>query len=160
MSPRAHLAYGYDLGGAEDFKAAERDEYGSPKLPWFPDDDSEVDDFGSEAEKILLASAGFAEEWTPAAAKAGYYDRKRDAEKRCGVELDTSGHYDHCGWVLIAKGSEQSVEWSQVMALDSAEMQRRPAAEGWDAKLRDALTALGITPTQDGPKWLVYPSYG
>ena len=44
--------------------------------------------------------------------------------------------------------------------LDPAELTIRPVAEGWDAKVVTALTALGITPTQDCPKWLVYPSYG
>lgn len=159
MSAEATLAYGYDLGTLEDFKAAERDEYGGPNLPWLPEDD-DSEGFASEVEDRLLAAVGFTEEWTPGAAERGYYDRKRAAEKASGVDLDYSGHADYSGWVLIAKGSDVSVDWAEVMTLDMAELTNSPAVEGWDAKLVAALTALGITPTQDGPKWLVYPSYG
>jgi hypothetical protein len=160
MSARAHLAYGYDLGTGEAFKAAERGEYGEPKLPWLPTDedgDSVYGGLGEEVEKRLLASVGFTEDnWRV----EGYYDRKREAEKRVGVELDYSGHADYAGWVLVAKWSKRNVEWSEAMAVDLDELTNRPAYEGWDGRLADALTALGITPTQAGPKWLVYPSYG
>jgi len=160
MSAYAHLAYGYDLGSGEDFKAAERGEYGSPKLPWLPvdeDGDSEYDDFGVAVENRLLASAGFTEtDWQA----EGHFARKRDAEKRVGVQLTYSGHSDYAGWVLIAKESERSVEWDEAMVVDLGELTNRPSYEGWDIKLADALTALAITPTQDGPKWLVFPSYG
>ena len=150
MSAGAHLVYGYDLGGGEDFKAAERGEYGEPKLPWLPvdeDGDSVYDDFGDEVEQRLLGSEG-------------YWDRKKEAEKRVGVALTYSGHADYAGWILVAKDSERSVEWSETMPVDLDELTNRPAYEGWDKKLTEALTALGITPTQDGPKWLVFPSYG
>lgn len=161
MSAEAHLAYGYDLGTGEDFKAAERDEYGAPKLPWLPVDEDgacEHDEFGDEVEKQLFASIGFTEQWEPS--KDGYWDRKKAAEQRVGVELTYSGHADYAGWVLIATGSERSVEWSEVMVVEAQELDTRPAQEDWNAKLADALTALGITPTQDGPQWLVFPSYG
>lgn len=160
MSADAHLAYGYDLGTGEDFKAAERGEYGSPNMSWLPvdeDGDSEYADFGEKVEERLLASVGFTEEWT---LNSGYHDRLDEARKRIGVELRYSGHTDYAGWALVATGSERSVEWSEVMTVDLDELTNRPAYEGWDTKLADALTALGITPTQDGPKWLVYPSYG
>lgn len=162
MSADAHLAYGYDLGSGEDFKAAERGEYGEPKLPWLTDDDEEGehDDFEDAATKLLLASAGFTEEWAPEAAEGGYYDRKRVAEERHGIDFDYSGHSDYVGWMLIAQGSERSVEWDEAMALDLAELAALPGHHGWDEKLAAALKTLGITPTQDGPKWLVYPSYG
>jgi hypothetical protein len=161
MSASAHLAYGYDLGSGEDFKAAERGEYGEPKLPWLPTDedgDCDYSDFGEEVEKRLLASVGFTEEWAPG--NEGHWDRKRDAEKRVGVELTYSGHSDYSGWVLIAKDSERSVEWAESMPVDLGELTNRPRYEGWDTKLDDALKALGITPTQVRAKWLVYPSYG
>jgi hypothetical protein len=160
MSASAHLAYGYDLGSGEDFKAAERGEYGDPKLPWLPTDedgDCVYSNFGEEVENRLLASVGFTEaDWRA----DGHFERKRDAEKRVGVELDYSGHSDYSGWLLIAKESERSVEWAESMAVDLSELTNRPSYEGWDTKLADALAALGITPAQAGPKWLVYPSYG
>jgi hypothetical protein len=158
-SARAHLAYGYDLGGGEDFKAAERGEYGEPKLPWLTDDDVEGDhdDFGTEVEKLLLASVGFTEEFTP---DSDYWIRRKAAEERVGVELAYSGHSDYAGWLLVITDSQQSVEWSEAMELDLPAMADLTADGLWNAKLTAALAALGITPTQDGPKWLVYPSYG
>jgi hypothetical protein len=132
-NPRAHLAYGYDLGSYADFKAAERGEYGSPDLPWLGEDTAT---YGfSEAVEARLP--------VPAA-----------------VEIDFSGAEESVGWMLIVKGSERSVEWDEAMAIDVDQLTNRPARENWDFKLADALTALGITPTQDGPKWLVYPTYG
>jgi hypothetical protein len=134
-TPRAHLAYGYDLGYIEDFKAAERDEYGAPQLPWFGDDDGSWD-FGAQVEARL-----------------------ENAGSR-GVELMFSGGEDLPGWVLTASGSESSAAWSEATPLNVIEMECRPADEGWDDKLTAALTALGITPTQPAANWLVYPTYG
>lgn len=167
-SPRAHLAYGYDLGTSEDFQAAEHGEYGQPKLPWLTDDDEggERESFAEGVERLLLAAAGFVEiPWEirkdyDEAARRDYYDAKHEAEKQHGVELAFSGAYDYAGWMLIAKGSDRSVEWSEAMEVDLDELTNRPAYEGWDTKLADALTVLGITPTQSGPKWLIFPSYG
>lgn len=157
-SPDAHIGYGFDLGYAEDFNAAERDEYGSPDLPWF--DEEEDDGLSDKAEKLLLVEvAGFTEtDWRA----DGYYERKRAAEARVGVEFIHSGGLDgdYSGWVLVATGSHRSVEWSETMALDVDSLRDDPAANGWDEKLAGALKALGITPTQDGAKWLVFPSYG
>jgi len=132
-TPRAHLAYGYDLGSAEDFKAAERDEYGSPDLPWVPDD-------------------------AYAYTFAGALEKQLPDPRAVGVEF--SGAEESTGWMLIAKGSERSVDWDEAMALDLDELEGRPAAEGWDVRLGEALAALGITPTQVRARWLVFPTYG
>jgi hypothetical protein len=159
MSAEATLAYGYDLGTLEDFKAAERDEYGAPNLPWFNDDEDtgedEETDFGTAVENLLYTSAGFTEKWSRG--NDGYFDRKKAAEERIGVDLDHSGSHEYPGFILFARGSKRSVEWSDTMALD---LDVLAATFDWDTKLASALTALGITPSQDGPKWLVFPSYG
>jgi hypothetical protein len=132
---RAELAYGYDLGSSEDFKAAERDEYGGPKLPWLPvdeDGDPDYEDLGEEFEKAIAGLDG--------------------------VAIEYSGHADNPGLVLIARGSEQSVQWADVMVLDFAKLEHPPIE--WFDRLTAAIEALGITPTQDWPRWLVFPSYG
>lgn len=152
--PEARMAYGYDLGTVEDFKAAERGEYGSPALPWFDEDDE--DGFEDKAEKLLLTSVGFTETWSRE--NTGFHAREREAKARLGVEFDRCGTYEYPGWVLIASGSARSVEWAQTMTVNPAEI-GAPRPE-WDEKLASALKALGITPTQDGPKWLAYPFYG
>lgn len=153
FTPRAHLAYGYDLGTSEDFKAAQRTKDGSPDLPWLDEDD---DDLASAiGKKLLVDVAGFTEtDWRA----DGYYERKRAAEARVGVEVRSSGHGEYSGWVLVARGTHKSVEWSDVMVLDLADMEHPP--DGAFDRLTEAVEALGITPHQEHPKWLVYPSYG
>lgn len=169
MSASAHLAYGYDLGSGEDFKAAERDEYDAPKLPWLPTDedgDCDYSEFGEKVEERLLAATGFVEiPWEvrkdyDEGSRRAYYSARAEAGKRHGVEVAYSGHADYAGWLLIAEESERSVEWAAAMTVDLNELTNRPSRDGWDARLSDALATLGITPTQDGPKWLIFPSYG
>lgn len=178
----AHLAYGYDLGSEEDFNAAERGEYGEPKLPWYgeSDDDEQDDERGEEefadaVERILLAEiGGFTETWS--ASNDGYYDRKRAAQARVGVEIEFSGGGGYPGWMLVATGSERSCDWSEAMTLNLDRMRVDPGSLDWDAKLAAAIKVLGITPMREaddatglrhqrtkepvGPSWLVYPSYG
>lgn len=162
MSPRAKLAYGYNLGGEETgwlVEGVDEDGYWTPS--WFnrPEDDGDegAEELATVAENLLLADAGFTEaDWQA----DGYYERKRAAEARIGVEFSFSGHSDYAGTLLIAIGSRRSVEWSEAMTLDPNELLTRPGAEQWDAKLAAALRVLDFTPTQDGPKWLVYPTYG
>jgi hypothetical protein len=132
-TPRAHLAYGYDLGYIEDFRASERDEYGGPKLPWF-EGDSGSWDFGAQVE-AELQNAGI-----------------------LGVELEFSGGDELPGWVLVADDSKRSVAWSEAMVLNLTQMEHPPGE--WFDRLTAAVDALGITPTQDWPRWLVFPSYG
>jgi hypothetical protein len=74
--------------------------------------------------------------------------------------VERSGHYDVPGYVLLGAGSLRSVEWTDVLELDLDAMHGRPFPMDWDRMLAEALAALGITPLQDGPKWLVFPSYG
>jgi hypothetical protein len=148
----AHVAYGYDLGGKEDFLAEPRDEYGSPVLPWC-NDNSELTE---QAEALLLKETGFSETWSDE--NPGYFQRLAAARQQVGVNFEFSGHADYCGWILIATGSERSVDWAKSMAVDPDQVSR-PHAE-WDAKLAAALRVLGITPSQAGPRWLVFPSYG
>jgi hypothetical protein len=132
-SPRAHLAYGFDLGTAEDFKAAQRGKYGQPDVPWAPD-----------------------EMWAYTFADA--LVKQLPDPTVIGVEF--SGAEDSTGWMLVVKDSKRTVDWTDALVLDLAAMNARPLDEGWVGALYVAVETLGITPTQDGPKWLVFPSYG
>jgi hypothetical protein len=153
---RAELAYGYDLGGMEGFKAAEVGRYDGPDLPWWAEEDEHPEEFTEVADRMLLDRIGrFAETDRRA---DGYYDRKHAAEKRVGVRFDFPGNVEYPGLVLIAEGSRRAVAWAEVMTLDPNEI--LIARPDWDAKLAAALDALGIHPTQPGPRWLVYPTYG
>jgi hypothetical protein len=158
MSPDAHLAYGYDLGTDEDPKFAEKGEYGVSDLPWFnTGDDEDEDEQPGFVEQLF--NHLYAQIDNPAPAEYDF-QRQKIAEQHYGIRVQYSGHGDYAGNILIADGSHRSVEWSDTMVLDPADLNNDPLAEGWDDKLDAAIRALGITPTQDDPKWLVFPSYG
>lgn len=153
---RAELAYGYDLGGVDGFKATEVGRYDGPDLPWWREEDDHPQEFTEVADQMLLDRIGlFADtDWQA----DDYYDRKHTAEKRVGVRFDFPGNHAYPGLVLIAEGSRSAVAWSEVMTLDPNEI--LIARPEWDAKLTAALDALGIHPTQPAARWLVYPTYG
>lgn len=155
QSTDALLAYGYDLGGDEGWKLEDCGEYGElPELPWLDEND---DDFQSAAERHLLAEiAGFTERW--AKGSEGYWDREREAKARVGVQFDTycSGNYPM--YLLATKVI--TVHRGSVKDIDMAELAVEPEMNGWDEKLRAALTALGITPQQAEPRWLLASYWG
>ena len=153
---RAHLAYGYDLGTADEARFAEVDEYGAPALPWFDDEETDEDE----------GDRGFVEQLfnhlyslIPDPKPAEYdFERQEAAEEHFGITVEFPGHVDNSGLVLAVANTDRFVSWAETLELDSAEISRlRPE---WDTKLTIVLAALGITPTQDSPKWLVFPSYG
>lgn len=102
-------------------------------LPWFSEYDPDLDLAEQAMEQIKAAGVS-------------------------GVDFDFPGHVDYPGLVLYAKGSARSVDWAQTMALDPALLAASPPE--WDARLDAAAAVLGLTPASDGPRWLVFPSYG
>lgn len=156
---RAKLAYGYRLGDDESgWKVHGVDEYERWQPSWLtPDDDPDSDAVIEACEQRLLVAAGFTDaDWRADV----YFDRKSAAEKQIGVEFTFSGHHEYAGVLLVASGSRRSVEWSEVMILDLDAMTARPGEERWDDKLRSALRVLDLSPVQEGPRWLVFPTYG
>lgn len=149
-STNAILAYGYDLGGDEsEWKVEQAGEYGSlPRLDWFdPDGD---DGFVTAVEEWLLAAAGFSEtDWRA----DGYFDRKREAEATVGVKFASYCSGDYPMWIIAAKVI--TVHRGDVKTLDLDALAREPAEHCWDEKLDAAMRTLGLTPTQDRPKWLL-----
>lgn len=151
----AKLVYGYDLGGGEgEWKVREADEYGGlPELDWY-DEDSE--DFVGDAEKRLLAVvAGFTETWETATAD-GLYEREKAAKARLGVEFEWYGVSDYSEHVLGA----HTVDVCGAEVVDLAALAARPDIPKWDAALASAVAALGITPTQEKPGWILCAYYG
>lgn len=148
------LAYGYDLGGDEGWKLEGLGEYGEfPELPWLDEDEG----FQESAERRLLAEiAGFTEEWSPG--KDGYWERKEAAEARVGVKFDSYCSGDYPMFLLATKVI--TVHRGSVKDIDMLALAAEPAANGWDAKLRAALAALGITPQQSEPRWLLASYWG
>lgn len=156
QSTNAMLVYGYHLGGGDSgWELENLGEYGElPALPWYRDEDS---DFQEAAERQLLAQlVGFTETRQPGS--NGYFERKRAAKARLGVEFETHCSGSYPMYLLIAKGITAyrgKVEPIDVTAL-TAEVKEKDA----DAKLRAALEALGITPKQERPGWLLCSYWG
>ncbi|MFF9118282.1 hypothetical protein ACF09Y_22230 [Streptomyces massasporeus] len=154
QSTNGILAYGYDLGGEEEWKLQGLGEYGElPDLPWH----AEGEDFQEAAERRLLAQlADFTETWQPGS--DGYFTREQEAKARLGVEFDTYCSGDYPMYLLATKVI--TVYRGSVEHIDMAELVTAPETNGWDEKLRAAVQALGITPTQEKPKWLLCSYWG
>jgi hypothetical protein len=148
-STDAILAYGYDLDGPDgEWQIREVDEYGSPTLDWWDDDD-----IIEAVETKLLAATGFTEtDWQV----DGYFTRRREALAAIGVEV-----ISHCSgecpmYILAAhsttarRGGPKTVDPADMAALQ----------KDADARLARALEALGMTPTQDKPAWLLASDWG
>ncbi|GAA2623751.1 hypothetical protein GCM10010399_63770 [Dactylosporangium fulvum] len=152
-SPYAHIAYGYNLGGKEGgWKLAGAAEYGTFDFDWTEGGYA----FEQDATDRLIVAAGFTEARDEG--KPDWYRRRREVEKGLGVEIQRSGHHEYPGWMLVATGSHKRVEWADAMVLDLFGMEQAP--HEWFERCTAAVEALGITPIQDGPRWLVFPSYG
>lgn len=172
-SPTGILAYGFDIGGRDNgWKLKGLGEYGEWRPVWLVtdatttdtkdaqaedpdedeyDEDDELDgvDIVDECEERLLTMlGGFTEtDWQA----EGYYERKREAQKRVGVELRAHGHYEYRAYFLCAH--EESVGDYGVMALDLPGLAACKIEEDWDGRLRRACKALGIEPEQEQPQW-------
>lgn len=173
--PEARLAYGHDLGGGEPWYLAEASgEYGELAVDWY--DNESYDGFAAQLIARLYALIPD----SPPTDWAGDHDKP--VRDHWGIELVRSGDPEAgAGYVLAVVDNGRgraysSVEWSETMALDIAELATRPARESWDARLATVMTALGITPVREvegpdapsrprpteptGPRWLVFPYYG
>jgi hypothetical protein len=157
-STNAMLVYGYHLGGDEDGWLFEGlDEWGT--LPdgffdWYDKDSEDSSGFLEDAQDQLLARvAGFTEtDWRA----DGYFARKREAEAQLGVEIESHCSGDYPMYLLVAKaitayrGDVEEIDF-QALAEE---------VHGADIKLRLALDALGIRPTQEQAQWLLCSYWG
>lgn len=153
QSTNAILAYGFNLGSENDgWEAEETDEYGGLRLDWWNGNDDFIE---AAKERLLAELAGFTEtDWQA----DGYFARKREAEARLGVEFESYCSDDYPMWLLAA--TTITVYRGDVKALDLAALQREAAESVYNDKLRAALTALGLTPKQEQPGWLLVSMRG
>ncbi|MFB7162302.1 hypothetical protein [Streptomyces sp. NPDC056242] len=155
QSTDAILAYGYDLGeGLQNIREA--GEYGElPPLSWL--DENGDEDLADAVERRLLAEViGFTETWS--SGNEGYFGREREAKARLGVEIQTYCSESCPMYVLAAHVIR--VSRGDAEMLHPRSLADQPDLEGWDEKLRVALEALGITPTQERAQWLLCSYWG
>lgn len=158
MSTNAMLVYGYHLGGGDsDWLVQDAGEYGElPGLDWYSADDEDGNDFITAAEKHLLTQlADFTEtDWQA----DGYFDRERAAKARLGVEFESHCSGEYPMYLLITKGI--TAYRGSVETIDFAALQAEVDRVDADAKLRAALAALGLQPTQERAQWLLCSYWG
>ncbi len=136
-SSTGKLAYGHILG--ENFGY----EYDQPRPDWY----DESEGWRESAHRALLASVGFTEtEWRI----DGYFDRKREAEKQLGVELEEYGTDGYRGYILAA-----AVHRADDYGAEEVDI---AVPEGADEKLAHAAKVLGIEDVQPG--WILASFYG
>jgi hypothetical protein len=154
VSTDAILAYGYDLGGEEEWKVREATRYGELSPGWL--DASDDEDFAGQAECRLLEASGFTEtDWRA----EGYYARKSEATKTLGTEIEAYCSDEAPMYLLAAKVHTVARGYVKdagalIAAADAATLRE------WDAKLASALAALGLTPVQEKPAWLLCSWWG
>jgi hypothetical protein len=153
QSTNGILAYGYDLGGEEGgWKVREAGEYGELTLPWLPDPEAEEDyDLEELLERRLLDASGFTETYEDG--REGYFGRESAAKAALGVELESYCMGDYPMYVLATK--VLTAYRGDCDVIDMAELSRPEILAGWDTKLSAALAALGMTPVQEKPAWLL-----
>jgi hypothetical protein len=117
------LVYGYDIGELEDSL------YGV-----VPEDYD--DDFREWVEDKLLESVGFTEQDWEA---EGYFDRKREAENRLGVEVVVHCSYEYPMYILGIKGTITRAWRGSPQLIANLDVHTE-----WGGTLRDAALLLGI----------------
>jgi hypothetical protein len=147
----AYLMYGYDLGCDDEWKIQGLGGEGEWEPDWLEDDD-----LVTSAEKQLLASVGFTEEWSRH--NVGYFDRKKAAEWQIGVKIESHCSGEYPMYVLSAKRFKASR--GDVTQIDPVEMQAVVEREDLNGKLVRACEALGIQPTQEKPAWVLCSYWG
>ncbi len=158
VSTDAILAYGYDLGGEEDeWKVREAGRYGELELDWLDDEAEDYDGFGVAAMDRILAASGFTETYEDG--RKGFFDRKHEAEKLTGVEIEYYCSNEAPMYLLAAKVHTVARVYIKDAAALMAGADEATLRE-WDAKLASAVAALGMTPVQEKPAWLLCSYWG
>jgi hypothetical protein len=156
QSTNGILAYGYDLGGDEEFKVQGVGEYGELKLDWYDPEAEDGDDFQAAAERRLLVASGFTETYEDG--RPDYFGRESAAKEALGVEFESYCSGDYPMFVLAAKAL--TAYRGDCDVIDMAALSDPAVLAGYDEKLSAALAALGLTPVQEAPAWLLCSYWG
>lgn len=142
------LFYGYDLGGPEDDGPAFKD-LGEDEHPTWYDPDDEDADFIEAATTALLAAVGFTEtDWRA----DGYHERKKAAEERMGVELDSHCSGEYPMYLLAAKKTTAARGYPKEVDFT--------LPDNADERLAWAIGVLGLDVGDQKPRWLLASYWG
>lgn len=157
VSTDAILFYGYNLGGGDsEWEIEGTGQYGDFAADWHDPEDEDSDGFAEDANnRLRVMVGGFTEtDWQV----DGYWERQREADQRVGVEVSSHCSAEYPVYYIAAcaitawRGSPKRIDFAKLEA---------ERAEGdWDQKLAVALEALGMTPKQAKPQWLLVSDWG
>ena len=140
VSTDAILVYGYDLGA--------EDELDCEAVSWLGEDTESL----SEAiDDRLLTVIGFTEQWS---GTDGYFERKRAARAKLGVELVYHCSDDDPMLILAAIGTEVRANRGYPKTVASLTV-----PEGADDRLAWAMRVLELKP-EGSPSWLLASNWG
>ena len=148
------LVYGYDIGGEDEGFAFEEFTEGSSPA-WFDPDDEDGEGAITRFKVALRRASGFTESYEDG--QEGYFTREREADDALGVEF-VEHCSDGCPMYFLAAFHLRAAR-GYPEALDLAELGRRAADEGWDARLAGACRLLGLTP-EGRPGWHLASYWG
>jgi hypothetical protein len=146
VSPVAILAYGYDLGGDEGgWNVEEADKYGELSLSWWDrdNDDEDLQCFREAATPLLVEAFGM--------------DQKGilwGEDSLLPVKIITHNHIDFPMHIVATKHISAFSGIPRNL-MDDFVPREQFIRMKWDADLRKACAALGITPIQEQPAWIL-----
>lgn len=155
MSPDATLYYGFLLGCPNDggWEIAEADEFGGLEdagLPWLEEAEDDDGDYETAMRRAILSGAGVE------TSGVSWSDLNGLLAERCGVEVVQHGSRpsDIMHFGIALAGTVHQADDYTPKAITLGEV-------GDGGKLlRDALAALGLTPNQADPSWILAPGEG
>lgn len=151
VSTNGLLAYGYDLGGPEQWflEGLEYDEL-EGAVPWWPeranDDEEDERDFVDTVLMELCPVFGF--------------ERPRwgwEVSEKLPVQVATHCSLDYPMYLLVANSTIRTSRRGSAKVLNFESMMIQ---DEWNENLQKALDALGIKPKQPAPGWILASLWG
>lgn len=150
QSTNGLLVYGYDLGSEEKWKVREwDDEEYVLNVPWIDSDAEEVTDWGEALARQVVTAWNAARGTTY---NPGKWSDQEDVLKLAGIEFETYCSDSYPMYVLCAAEASETAYRGKCIDVTGKIAASRPA---WDEQLAWALAALGMTPLQGKPAWLL-----
>lgn len=158
VSTDAILAYGYDLGGPEEWKIQGVEQWAAdPPFDWYDRDNDDGYGFVDQAQRRLLAAVGYDVD-QPYENSDEYRARLSAARAQVGVTIvkHVSGNYP----MYIVAAWQMTAGRGYLKELDLVELLTNQRSLDWDEKLVTALRNLDIVPIQPQPCWLLCSYWG
>lgn len=161
MSVEAIMFYGYDLGSVDDTFGWEGETIEDEEPEWIQDGtDLHDEDYARAMTEAVLKAA----EVDPDSVRRGAFhitDLDNLLARNCGVQFLPYGHENTQFYGIALAGTVHTADdWSPkrvspVLPGHSAGRSEQDVLDNSAKLLRDALKALGLKPSDEGPSWII-----